>query len=1328
MSTIIFIGSNIPEIDLFKNSLNVEYYDFNLRNLIDFSLITRIGFIWENNFQMFPFGTTNYTLSNGKNSLYFSKELIDFFKFINKQIQIDFITCGLSTKDFKDELKLIQQEIYDINFDYSVNLTGSDPYGDWIMESSGTNIKNIYFNENIEKWKHTLLYARFFSTRPQIKFNTPITLKGITNSDLLKDISNVTNVCSSCFEYNDHLYTAIKSNGSGLLWGTNGYQNYGLATPLNNSTDLSNGVTISTNITSVYSNLVAFAAIKTNGSVVAWGNSNNGGSIIDVSNSLQSNVVSITSTLYAFAALKSDGSVVTWGDKWNGTSGTGSYTYFYNNNATLDFLAVNGSGANSSNVSLSLTSGVIKIVSTSFAFAALKSNGSVVTWGDSLTGGDSSSVASSLTSGVINIISNEYAFAAIKSDGSVITWGYSANGGNSSAVASSLTSDVIYIFNTRKAFAALKSNGSVVTWGNTAFGANSSLVASSLTSGIINIVSTESAFAAIKSNGSVITWGNSTNGGSIIDVSNNLKSNVTHIYSSLYAFAALKSNGSVITWGGAGSGGNSSTVTSNLNSQIINIFNTTNAFAALKSDGSVITWGSSSFGGNSSSSGNSIVYSYAGIRNFIYVSSTTKPPAIPGHYSSSSGKLQIIIPDYINQNITSIDYSINSQDWIQVNSSSFTINNLIVSTGYFIKIRATNNLASGEYNGFYVKSDENGSITISTYLSLSNQNLSNTDLSNMQIFGITPGPFTGVPSSLPSSNYKVVTNHLGNFLIGPGVKLENCDLSGCDLSGCDLSGCDLSGCNLSGCNLLNTKLFNVTSKPIIGLPLTLPSKYKIINYKTLNYIIGPNLNLSYIDLSGCDLSNSNLTGCNLSNANLTNTNLFKTNLSFADLSGTNLFGVNLSGVNITNIYNKPININSNWSFDNSSNSIIPSSSNDFRDIINYQIQNSNNMDLITIYKSSDILINQSATLIKPNISHVSQWSSPTNNYSITIKNNTNLDVKNILINLLTESETNITFPSINNEKPLFLLFFKALDSSANSVVTQIKPVSIEIIINTNSNYVLLYKYTNQSFDINNFIVGRKITSDSVSNIYRFRFTSNSNYGALTANTISILTGGDPHIRPLIGHQYILPNDIKFVCLLNDPIINFQINACVSLMKKSDFPDYVFAKDKWLNSKKLPYLFKYSYYKEFYISIGSEHILINSDTLEIKTSSNSNIKIKYFHPNAKNGLYSLIHKLQYPLFKTTKILKIFIDKYIITLMSDINTDERHFINLEYYGLNDIMCFDGALISKLKILQMNDIIGTNKNYYYKEYYDMLAHLKQLEKDILLEKIENPINCIE
>ena len=119
-----------------------------------------------------------------------------------------------------------------------------------------------------------------------------------------------------------------------------------------------------------------------------------------------------------------------------------------------------------------------------YAFAALKADGSVITWGDESDGGDSSSVTSSLSSGVTRIFSTENAFAALKTDGSVITWGDSRWGGNSTSVTAGLASGVTRIFSTGGAFAALKTDGSVITWGDPGYGGNSVSVTANLSSGV----------------------------------------------------------------------------------------------------------------------------------------------------------------------------------------------------------------------------------------------------------------------------------------------------------------------------------------------------------------------------------------------------------------------------------------------------------------------------------------------------------------------------------------------------------------------------------------------------------------------------------------------------------------------------------------------------------------------------------------------------------------------------------------------------------------------------------------------------------------------------
>jgi predicted alpha/beta-fold hydrolase len=300
----------------------------------------------------------------------------------------------------------------------------------------------------------------------------------------------------------------------------------------------------------------------------------------------------------------------------------------------------------SSGVASQLRSGVEQIFSTGNAFAALKSDGSVVTWGNPDGSGDSSGVASQLRSGVEQIFSTGSAFAALKSDGSVVTWGGGIFniGGNSSAVASQLSSGITHIFATRAAFSALKNNGSVITWGGDIegdFGADSSAVASQLASDVVSIFSTSSAFAALKQDGSVVTWGEAflrSSGGDSSGVASQLRSGVEQIFSNWEAFAALKSDGSVVTWGNSSSGGDSSGVASQLRSGVEQIFSNWGAFAALKSDGSVVTWGNSSSGGDSSGVASQLRSGVVAFANpftddRLVFDSTPPPSSLPTTYS-----------------------------------------------------------------------------------------------------------------------------------------------------------------------------------------------------------------------------------------------------------------------------------------------------------------------------------------------------------------------------------------------------------------------------------------------------------------------------------------------------------------------------------------------------------------------------------------------------------------------------------------------------------------------------------------------------------------------
>ncbi len=417
-------------------------------------------------------------------------------------------------------------------------------------------------------------------------------------------------------------FAAIKSDGSVVAWG----QNATVPDSLNGTIDA----------VQIYSNSSNFVALRNDGSVIPLGyQSIDAATLSKLDGKID--VTSVSSTGSSFAAVRTDGSVVTWGSATTGgdgklytnnggsksvatqLDGTIDVTNVYSNSNAFAALRTDGSvvtwgssySADSSAVAKQLdgTIDVTSIVSNENTFAAMRVDGSVITWGNSGYGGDSSTVAKQLdgTIDVTSVISNYGAFAAVRTDGSVVTWGYSGYGGNSSAVAKQLdgTIDVTSIVSTDSAFAAMRTDGSVITWGSS-YGGDSSSVASKLdgTIDVTSIALSGEAFAAIRTDGSVVTWGDYSYGGDSSGVASKLDGtvDVTSIASNAYAFAAIRTDGSVVTWGDYSAGGDSSGVASKLDGTIdvVSISSSGYAFSALRVDGSVVTWGASSYGGDSS--------------------------------------------------------------------------------------------------------------------------------------------------------------------------------------------------------------------------------------------------------------------------------------------------------------------------------------------------------------------------------------------------------------------------------------------------------------------------------------------------------------------------------------------------------------------------------------------------------------------------------------------------------------------------------------------------------------------------------------------------------
>ena len=102
---------------------------------------------------------------------------------------------------------------------------------------------------------------------------------------------------------------------------------------------------------------------------------------------------------------------------------------------------------------------------------------------------------------VRQVIPSSAAFAALRQDGSVITWGDPQKGGDSQHV--SLTK-IQHLAATASAYAAISQTAGLVTWGDPEAGG----VCSEPPAGVLRLRATAGgAFAAILKDGSVTTWG-----------------------------------------------------------------------------------------------------------------------------------------------------------------------------------------------------------------------------------------------------------------------------------------------------------------------------------------------------------------------------------------------------------------------------------------------------------------------------------------------------------------------------------------------------------------------------------------------------------------------------------------------------------------------------------------------------------------------------------------------------------------------------------------------------------------------------------------------------
>ncbi len=254
---------------------------------------------------------------------------------------------------------------------------------------------------------------------------------GTSTATQIAGLTGVTAIASG-----DSHSLALKSDGTVWSWGWNGYGQLGDGSQTDRGTPVQIAGLV--NITAIAAGWYQSLALKSDGTVWGWGNNESGqlgattqtqcstglgGSSPCNTRPAQiaglSDVVALATGGDHSLALKTDGSVRAWGDGNSGQLGNG------------------GNSASATPVPVSNLSGITAIAAAYQYSLALKSDGTVWAWGNNYAGqlGDGTSSTTRFVpvqvlglTGAIAIAAGDVAAHALKSDGTVWTWGWNDAG------------------------------------------------------------------------------------------------------------------------------------------------------------------------------------------------------------------------------------------------------------------------------------------------------------------------------------------------------------------------------------------------------------------------------------------------------------------------------------------------------------------------------------------------------------------------------------------------------------------------------------------------------------------------------------------------------------------------------------------------------------------------------------------------------------------------------------------------------------------------------------------------------------------------------------
>jgi alpha-tubulin suppressor-like RCC1 family protein len=317
-------------------------------------------------------------------------------------------------------------------------------------------------------------------------------------------------------------------------------------------------------------------ALRTDGTVIAWGNNQSGQTNVPAS---VTNVVAIAAAAYHNLALRADGTVVAWG---------GGENYGETNPP-------------------STATNVVAIAASGQFSVALRADGTIIAWGEYFQG---HMPIPTRETNVISVAAGRRHSIALRSDGTVVGWSDNSDG---RAIPPASATNVVAVAAGAAHSLALKADRTVIAWGDNYYGQRNPPASAH---GAVAISAGHIHNLALKPDGTIVGWGYNLGGAAtgvrgggpgFVIFEGRILTNVVAIAAGSGHSLALRADGTVVGWGWNRSGEATGVPTSSspyfgagvvtrAGNNVVAIAAGYSHSLALRADGTVVAWGDNFFG------------------------------------------------------------------------------------------------------------------------------------------------------------------------------------------------------------------------------------------------------------------------------------------------------------------------------------------------------------------------------------------------------------------------------------------------------------------------------------------------------------------------------------------------------------------------------------------------------------------------------------------------------------------------------------------------------------------------------------------------------------